>query len=257
MFLKSISKYCKSEKTRVAYYRLCESYRDEHGFPRQRMIIGLGRLEELPTVDQKVLFNDRINQLIKGQPSLYGPCPDSCVERLAQYYYKQIRLKDKVDKTPNAQDDIETVKINTLENKEIYNIGAESICYQAFEQLRINEFLASRNWGPEQIELAATHIISRAVYPASELKTVSWVKENSAVCQLTGYEKEKITKDKLYGISHKLYREKQGLENHLSRCTNDLFNLHDKVILYDLTNTYFEGSMRGSSIAKFGRSKEK
>lgn len=257
MFLKSISKYCKSEKTRVAYYRLCESYRDEHGFPRQRMIIGLGRLEELPTVDQKVLFNDRINQLIKGQPSLYGPCPDPCVERLAQYYYKQIRLKGKVDKTPNAQDDIETVKINTLENKEIYNIGAESICYQAFEQLRINEFLASRNWGPEQIELAATHIISRAVYPASELKTVSWIKENSAVCQLTGYEKEKITKDKLYGISHKLYREKQGLENHLSRCTNDLFNLHDKVILYDLTNTYFEGSMRGSSIAKFGRSKEK
>lgn len=257
MFLKSISKYCKTEKTRVAYYRLCESYRDEYGMPRQRMVIGLGRLDEIPTVDQKVLFNERINQLIKGKPSLYGPCPDTAVEKLAQYYYGQIRLKRKVDKKGVAPEDIETVKINTLENKEIYNIGSESVCYQAFKQLGIDNFLAARGWDSEQINLAATHIISRAVYPASELKTASWIKENSAACELAGYDKGKITKDKLYGISHKLYREKTGLENYLSRCTNNLFDLHDKVILYDLTNTYFEGSMKGSKVAKFGRSKEK
>ena len=85
---------------------------------------------------------------------------------------------------------------------------------------------------------------------------MSWIKENSAVCELTGYDPEKITKDKLYGISKKLYEEKSGLENHLSRCTNDLFKLQDKIILYDLTNTYFEGRMKNSQIAKFGRSKE-
>ena len=75
------------------------------------------------------------------------------------------------------------------------------------------------------------------------LKTVLWIKENSGICELTGYDPRKLTKDKLYGISKKLYLEKEGLENHLSRCTNGLFDLHDKVILYDLTNTYFEGSM--------------
>ncbi len=257
MFLKSISKYCQTEKTRVAYYRLCESYRDEYGFSRQRMIIGLGRLDEIPSIDQKVLFNERINQLIKGEASLYGPCPDTDVEKLAQYYYGQIKLKNKVDKKGNTTDDIETVKLNTLNNRDIYNVGAESICYQAFKQLGIDNFLVERNWEPEQINLAATHIVSRAVYPASELKTVSWIKENSAVCQLTGYDRDKVTKDKLYGISHKLYKEKQGLENCLSRCTNELFSLHDKVILYDLTNTYFEGSMRNSKMAEFGRSKEK
>ena len=88
------------------------------------------------------------------------------------------------------------------------------------------------------------------IYPASELKTVSWIKENSAVCELTGYDPEKITKDKLYGISKKLYEEKSGLENHLSRCTNDLFKLQDKIILYDLTNTYFEGRMKNLQQAK-------
>ena len=68
---------------------------------------------------------------------------------------------------------------------------------------------------------------------------------------------QKVTKEKLYEISNKLYEEKSGLENHLSRCTNELFNLQDKVILYDLTNTYFEGRMKDSKMAQFGRSKEK
>ncbi|MFA5417316.1 MAG: hypothetical protein WC341_02550, partial [Bacteroidales bacterium] len=35
------------------------------------------------------------------------------------------------------------------------------------------------------------------------------------------------------------------------------FDLEDKIILYDLTNTYFEGRMKHSQMAKFGRSKEK
>jgi len=54
-----------------------------------------------------------------------------------------------------------------------------------------------------------------------------------------------------------LYKIKEDLEKHLSKCTNELFDLTDKIILYDLTNTYFEGSMRSSKISKFGRSKEK
>ena len=43
----------------------------------------------------------------------------------------------------------------------------------------------------------------------------------------------------------------------MSRRTNELFDLEDKIILYDLTNTYFEGRMQRSKKAKFGRSKEK
>lgn len=257
MFIKSILKYCKTDNARVAYYRLCESYRDEFGFPRQRMVIGLGRLEDIPEVDQKVLFLERINELIKGEPGIYSPCPDLTVEKLAQHYYQEIRLKNKIDKKTKPSDEIETIKLNTLKNKNIREIGSESICYQAFQQLGIDKFLISRGWDIEQINLGTTHIISRAVYPASELKTVSWIKENSAICELTGYDPNKLTKDKLYGISKKLYQEKEGLENHLSRCTNELFNLHDKIILYDLTNTYFEGRMKNSKIAKFGRSKEK
>jgi Transposase DDE domain len=128
---------------------------------------------------------------------------------------------------------------------------------QALEQLDITNFLDLKGWPSEQIHLALTHIISRATYPASELRTSQWIKENSAICELTGYPMEKITKDKLYDISKSLYKVKDDLEKHLSKRTNELFDLTDKIILYDLTNTYFEGSMRSSKIAKFGRSKEK
>ncbi len=124
-------------------------------------------------------------------------------------------------------------------------------------QLQIAPFLESLGWSEDQVKLAQTHIISRAVYPASELETVRWIKENSAVCEITGYDIQQLTKDRLYCISRKLYAEKEALEQHLSVRTNELFDIHDKIILYDLTNTYFEGRKQGSKLAKYGRSKEK
>jgi hypothetical protein len=255
MYIKTIRKYCIAEQDTHTYFRLCESYRDEHGIARQRMVLGLGRLLELPDFDHKILFLERLNELINGRPTLFS-CKEEKIEQLAQHYYAQLKLKKKLDVAPNLADDIDTVKLNTLRNKNIREVGAESLCYQALRQLGIDNYLKSRGWDDQQVSLAATHIISRTVYPASELKTVSWIKENSGVCELTGYDPEKVTKDKLYEISKKLYQEKAGLENHLSRCTNELFNLQDKIILYDLTNTYFEGRMKNSKMAKFGRSKE-
>jgi transposase len=257
MYIKTIRKYCKTENATHNYYRLCESYRDEWGLPRQRMVMGLGRLSDIPDIDQKVVFLNRLNQLIKGTPTLFSPCIDEKAERLAQQCYQEIKSRRKIDKSNTPNDDFDLVNLKTLKNKNIREVGAESICFQAFGQLEIDKYLKGRGWSEEQINLAATHVISRAVYPASEYKTVSWIRENSAVCELTGYDIEKVTKDQLYGISKELYKEKEGLENWLSRCTNELFDLEDKIILFDLTNTYFEGRMKGSRIAKFGRSKEK
>jgi transposase len=257
MYIKAIRKYCQAEKTTHTYFRLSESYRDQNGFPRQRMILGLGRLPELPEFDQKVVFLERLNELIKGNLTLFSTNEDEIIEQLAQHYYQELKKKKKIDRVSDVTEDFDTVNLDTLKNKNIREIGAESLCYQALHQLKIDNYLESRGWDEAQINLAATHIISRAVYPASEYKTVSWIKENSAVCELTGCDIEKITKDKLYEISKKLYEEKSGLEDHLSKCTNDLFKLDDKIILYDLTNTYFEGRMKDSRIAKFGRSKEK
>jgi hypothetical protein len=214
-------------------------------------------LEELETVEQKKLLASRIEELImNGGNTLPIGLIDENVEKLARFYYTEIKQQKRYD-IKQGKADWEKVNMSTLKNKDAREIGAEWLCKQAFDQLGIGDFLRQQHWDEEKISLATTHIISRAVYPASELKTVSFIKENSAISEITGYDKEKVTKDLLYGISHKLYSVKVPLEQYLSKRTNELFDLEDKIILYDLTNTYFEGRMQGSEIAKFGRSKEK
>ena len=79
------------------------------------------------------------------------------------------------------------VYADSIENKNVREVGAEWMSLQALQQLKIDLFLQSKGWSDSQINLALTQIISRAVYPASELKTSKWIKENSAVCELTGY----------------------------------------------------------------------
>ena len=256
MFVKPLVKYNKSTKQRYNIYQLCESFRLD-GRIRHRVIIGLGKLDELPKEEQKKLLGKRIEELLIGQYnqlSLLGL--DEKVEKLAHYYLGEIKKKHRYD-FKNNDKDWQTVDLSTLKNKDGREIGAEWLCKQAFDQLGIADFLQNKGWTDNNISLASTHIISRTVYPASELKTVSFIKENSAICEITGFEKDKITKDKLYKISHDLYSVKDELENYLSKRTNELFDLDDKIILYDLTNTYFEGRMKNSDLAKFGRSKEK
>jgi hypothetical protein len=256
MFVKPLVKYNKSTKQRYNVYQLCESFRLD-GRIRHRVIVGLGKLDDLPGEEQKKLLGKRVEELLTGQGgrlSLYEP--DGAVEKLAHYYLAEIKKKGRYD-IGKANADWQTVDLSTLKNKDGREIGAEWLCKQAFDQLGIAAFLQNKDWAQDDISLAGTHIISRAVYPASELKTVSFIKENSAICEITGTDKDKVTKDKLYALTHDLYSVKDELENYLSKQANELFDLDDKIILYDLTNTYFEGRMKGSKVARFGRSKEK
>ncbi len=256
MFVKPLVKYNKSTKQRYNIYQLCESFRLD-GRIRHRVIVGLGKLDELPTEEQKKLLGKRIEELLTGQGNrlpLFET--DEAVEKLAHYYLSEIKKKGRYD-LGNVGTDWQTVNLSTLKNKDGREIGAEWLCKQAFDQLGIAAFLHGKGWGEDDISLATTHIISRTIYPASELKTVSFIKENSAICEITGTNKDTVTKDKLYKVSHDLFSVKDEMENYLSNRTNELFDLEDKIILYDLTNTYFEGRIKNSKIAKFGRSKEK
>ena len=210
MFLKPVSKYNKTTQERYIVYRLCESYRI-NGNVRQYTVVYLGKLEELPTDEEKEQLAHRIEDILKnGLEVLPLDTIDPKIEEMSRYFYGLIKKRKRWD-IPPLKGEWETVNMSTLENKDAKEIGSEWMCKQAFDQLGIGEFLKGQSWSDEKISLAITHIISRAVYPASELKTVSWIKENSAVCEITGYDKAKITKDLLYWISHQLYGVKDAL----------------------------------------------
>ena len=220
MFIKGYPKYNKTTGESYWIYKLCESYRI-NGNIRHYIILGLGKLEDIETLEERFMLSGRIEELIRGGGnSLAIGVVSAKVERLAQQYYMEIKAKKRYD-VKSKKGEWETVNMSTLNNKDGDEIGVEWMCKQAFDQLGIGEFLKTQGWGEEKIALATTHIISRAVYPASELKTVSYIKENTAVCELTGYDRDKITKDQLYGISHKLYLSK---DNWRGICQGELMN---------------------------------
>jgi transposase len=251
------------------YYRLVESYRTTDDKVRHRILLEVGFMNGVTPEDmnriQKLLthkcqFSDKEIFTID-----YEREPEH-IQRWFKVLYDRLVSEKKIDlpqppgtmKKSSSVGDWHTIDLNSLRHRDIREIGSENLCYQAIKQLGLDDFLVSQvDWSNDDVRLALTHIISRAVYPASELKTSRWIRENSAVCELTEFPMEKINKDRLYGISKRLYALKDSLENWLSHRTNELFDIEDKIIIYDLTNTYFEGTKRGSSLACFGRSKEK
>ena len=246
------------------YYRLVESYRNYDDRICHRTILNAGYLEEL-TTGQLNLIQKILTSKVKNYDNPLFELPftdDTTVTHYVDKFYSRMVAEKRIDvlvekKPPKSGKDIQAIDINSIRNKEVREIGAEWMSYQATGQLQIALFLERRGWDRDDIKLALAHIISRAVYPASELETTRWIKENSSVCEVTGYDIERVTKDRLYAISKKLYAEKEALEQHLSVRTNELFDIEDKIMLYDLTNTYFEGRKQGSNLAKYGRNKEK
>ena len=129
MFIKTLSKYNKTNKERYSLYQLCESYR-LNGQARHHVIIGLGKLEELPDVEQKITLGKRIEEMLKGQSRLNFEEPDEEVERLARHFYQKIREKQRYDlKNNNGKEDWQTVDINTVKNKDVKETGAEWLCW--------------------------------------------------------------------------------------------------------------------------------
>lgn len=97
MFIKPFPKYNKTTKERYTIYRLCESYRID-GYIRHRTIIGFGKLDELPEVDQKKQLAARIEEMLKYGPNrLDLKDVDSKVEGLARHFYTGIVKKRRYD----------------------------------------------------------------------------------------------------------------------------------------------------------------
>ena len=254
MYLKSSFRHNPGIQNIAAYYRLVESYRNETDRVCHRTLLNIGFWPEA-TIAQKVKVIELLNSKYKNELALFEE-QDSQVLEWVNHFWNQMIEKKTIDRKSIAQQH-KLVKADTIKHKEAREIGTEWICANTWNNLKLTELFEDLGWQTEDIQLAMTQIISRAVYPGSELATSRWIKDNSAICDITGYDINKITKDELYQSALDLYKCKDIIEKHLSTKTNELFDLQDRIILYDLTNTYFEGSKRKSQLAKFGRSKEK
>jgi len=256
MYFKSTMRYNPAIDTSCGYYRLVECYRNADDRICHRTMLNIGFISHLLPA-QLHIIQQQLTLRAEGKISLFTE-EDPVVLMHVEKYWAELVAKKCIDLTgQTASLAKQLIDVATVEHNDVREAGAEWMGYQALEQLGLPSFFNSLGWSEEQIQLSLTQIVSRALYPYSELRTTRLIADNSAICELTGYPLEKITKDKLYQNALRLYEIKDKLEQHLCTRTSELFDIVDKIILYDLTNTYFEGEKHSSKLAQYGRSKEK
>ena len=234
---------------------MVESVRTERG-PRQRDILNLGADFNLPKDQWNDLAN-RVEEIIAGQGTLLR-YPEE-IETLAKKYAKKIVRKqstiipEKEEKTPDYQ----TVDINSVENEHPRTVGAEHVVYHTIKELELDRKFVELGFNKPHLEAAIGVIAARLINPASERATHVWLQGISGIDELLDTDFTNLSQDRVYKVSDMLLTNRKEIEEHLSWKEQTLFNLEEKIILYDLTNTFFEGSGLYNDKARFGRSKEK
>jgi len=263
MFIKEIKKKNKNPDKSYTYYRLVHSYKVGNK-NRQQIIVGLGKLENIDRQHHKLLAN-RIEEIITGNSALLFSDIErsSEIEETAQFFADKI-IKEKLfvsakkvkSLTKEVKQNYQNVDIETVEQIESKDIGGEWLVKQSFDALGVDEILQTE--GLSEIEIKITQILltAKLLHPSSELETERWLNENSAACELYSHN-ESISRYKLYKAATVMYSVKESIENKLYDKINNIFSGRNKIVIFDLTNMYFEGQMQGSQNATFGRSKQK
>jgi hypothetical protein len=203
-----------------SYYRLVESYRNESDRVCHRTIVNLGFIDCSITPEQLNAVSRRLTDMYQLKESLFVNT-DTVVDELVLKLWSEIKSKNRLD-LKLYEPDNRNVNADTLQHSDVREVGAEWICYNTWQELDIDKVLEENNFTEAEIKLAQTQIISRAIYPASELAMSKLIAENSAITELTGFDVEKINKDRLYRGALKLNKVHQQIQDHLSIKTNDL-----------------------------------
>ena len=247
-------------------YRLTKSYRDSDGKERKTHVLYLGRLEGLTRQDRKELAW-MLTEMIENRQSVMSE--NTALYEMAMDFYLKYRqtkwaqeddpvLKAEAErKEHERRRDLVTVRLSSLVQKEARSIGPEAVCRSTEAMLGIRQFLNSKGWPREEVDLALMQIIARAVYPFSELKTVRYLQGNSALLEMFKLDRRKVTKDALYKSAVRLWDVHREMEDYLHDRVRSMFNLEEKILLMDISNAYMEGRMEGSGLCFHGHSKEK
>lgn len=260
MFIRAVHKKDKQKLKSYTYYRLTHSYRVGNK-TRQIVVLNLGKLEGIDKSLHKLLAN-KIEELVTGRSSLFSNTDHPQIDILAQGFAKKV-AKEKIFPSSKGKsiakkvvDKIQAIDLDTIEQIESKDIGGEWLVKQVFESFNVPSLLEEIGLDGKQIVNAQLLLTAKLLHPSSELEAMRWLNENSAASEL--YEDlGDMTRYKLYQTASAMYKEKKNLDDLLYEKIGVLFSSRNKIVIYDLTNMYFEGQMLGSEKAEFGRSKQK
>ena len=263
MYIRKVTHVNKKNHQEYHTYKLVESLHTERG-PRQRTLLNLGADFAFPEEKWKDLAN-RIEGIITGQDPLFA-YPEE-IETLARSYARKViryqgesvlKKGDALVAPPGVEKpDYHRVDINTLENEYPRPVGAEYVIHETIKELELDKKLTSLGFNKPALDTTMGVIAARLIAPSSERAAHTWLQTMTGIEDLLETDFSTLSQDRVYKVSDMLLRHKREIEEHLRMKECNLFNLEETIILYDLTNTFFEGSGKYNSKAHFGHSKEK
>lgn len=272
MFIRKTATRNKSANEAYFTFRLVTSERTGKHV-RQITLLNLGRQFDLPQSDWPRLCA-RIEALLAGQAGMLAE--PEVIETLAQRYAARLIVAGPAPTAtepappaippglpasptkPAAPDPLfAEVDIASLQLIQPRSAGVEAVGLAAIDWLGIDQILAELGFNGIQRAAVAGSLIGRMAAPGSELATWRWLGERSALGELLGVNFDTMPLMQLYRTSDLLVRHRDKIEEALFGRIQDLFGLPVTITLYDLTNTYFEGTAAGNPKAARARSKEK
>jgi len=258
MFIKEIKTRNKKTGKEYIKHALVESVRTEKG-PRQRTVMQLGHLK-LPKENWPLLVAE-LESRISGHDSLNIPktkvpvkvtrAVDSAMDKFTICNARRIENRKNIDS------EYVTVNLNNLSTSKHRSFGSEFVAHSIWNELKMPQKLKALEFSAKERSLAEGIVAGRLIEPASELATWEWLKNNSAIGELTEESLDNTALSSVYKIGDKLLKYKKEIETHLVEREKKLHPGRDLLYLFDLTNFYFEGQALGNTLAKHGKSKEK
>ena len=256
MFIRKVPHKNKKNRKEYYTYKLVESVRTQRG-PRQRDVLNLGVDFGLPREQWKELANC-IEAIITGQRPLFDYPKE--INALAKKYARVIIRQQAyaIDEGEDVFSDYQIIDVNSVDNEDARTVGAEHLIYETIKELEIDRKLRSLGLNRFQMAVALGVVAGRMIVPGSERATHQWMQNVTGLDELLGADFSNVSLDSVYKASDLLLKNKDALEEHLRGTEGQLFSLKEKIILYDLTNTFFEGSGKFNTKARYGgNSKEK
>lgn len=249
--------------------QLVESYRDGEGTPRHHTIVSLGN-REIPA-RYKRQIERAIEARLQGEALLFEPDLPSQTRELLDDIVRRIeregryRAESAGRRRPPARPEasrrpaertVDRVLLERVTHTGTTQLGVSLLGLHAWTELGMPEVLGKLGFNAAQRNAAAATVVNRLDEPVSENGLPDWVRDSS-LADLLGDDILRGGEDRFYRISDKLLANRDALEDHLRRRQARLFNLSRTILLYDLTNTHFEGLCKANPKAARGSNKQK
>jgi transposase len=232
--------------------QLVQSYRNSEGQPRQRVIASLGDAS-IPD-GEKHGIAQAVEEHMQGSQDFFA---STLSQEAASWVTRIVQLLGRSKSAKLVTDaSLGGVILDDIQSTNIVELGPELVALKAWEALGLTPMLEELGLNDSIIATAQLVVANRLIQPLSEWALIDW-SQRTALPEMLGIRLTKTTKDRLYHASDELLIHRKCLEKKLSQRQADLFSLSRSVILYDVTNTHFEGVCAKNPKARHGKNKQK